>query len=454
MDKRLLIEQLSDGYNQTRPARDALVAQGAAVVGAVLELLCDERAGVDWSVSADVLQRIGEPALLPLAEAAAGAGSAEVTRRIGYALGRLKVADLAAYLPLLEHPHAEVRSTALFAFQTREEEAAGFVERLLPLLGDPDPEVRQRAVWTFEAIGSAAVPALRAVRERPATGPRIRRGALQALAGAARPGELGDRDLAAWRRLTRIKLADEVPSGLHLCGSWYALPTTDQAAVLDAFDLGDAEPVTLRTGAAAWNQAQHSWSGRRPHTGCARVFVSPALAGWTLVFGDSAAATHRIRDREEARDQVVRERCAELGRRFGAAQWYGMSCGDGWTAWCIATGGEVVRHYDVFAAEEDDDPLGPPHPAESGFLLPHEDGFPDDAFDGVNLSDNAAFRARYDQVKEELGIPDTCYATDIAARLSVDPSALGPDTPVTGHGLLALTACGREHGHPSGALPA
>jgi hypothetical protein len=27
---------------------------------------------------------------------------------------------------------------------------------------------------------------------------------------------------------------------MHLCGGWFALPTTDQAAVLDAFGLSDA----------------------------------------------------------------------------------------------------------------------------------------------------------------------------------------------------------------------
>jgi hypothetical protein len=51
-----------------------------------------------------------------------------------------------------------------------------------------------------------------------------------------------------------------------------------------------------------------------------------------------------------------------------------------------------------------------------------------------------------------LGIPDTCYAVDIARRVSVDRSNLGPATQVSGYGLLALTTCGREHGHPRGAL--
>ncbi|MER5930976.1 HEAT repeat domain-containing protein [Streptomyces sp. NPDC002054] len=464
MNRDQLVGELTGSWEATRAVRDALVERGAEVVGPVLEVLCDERSPVEWTVSSDVLCRIGQPALLPLAGAIASADSPEVERRASYSLGRLQVHDPAVYLPLLTHPHPTVRADAVFAFQCLGEAALAFADRLMPLLGDADTAVRQRAVWAFRAIGAAAVPALQRIRRAPAPGRRLRSGVLEALAAIGGPTALDGLDRDAVRRLTRIKQADEVLEGMHLCGSWYAVPTDDQGAVLEAFDLGVGEPVTVRTGAAAWNHDHHNWS-RRDHDACARVFVSPVLDGFTLVFGDSSQDMHRIEDagddgRDEAMECVVRERCADLSRRFGAAQWYGMSCGDGWTAWCIAENGEVVRFYDAFDAEEsgDDghdghDGDGPGHPAEAGYLLPHEDGFPDDAFDGVNLSDPEAFTARYKQVKEELDIPDTCYAVDVAARLSVDPGSLGAATPVRGHGLLALTACGREHGHPAGALP-
>ncbi|MFD9353460.1 HEAT repeat domain-containing protein [Streptomyces sp. NPDC060031] len=436
--------------------RDALVQQGAEVVGPVLEVLCDEWSPVEWSVSSDVLCRIGQPALLPLAETIASADSPEVARRARYSLGRLQVSDPAVYLPLLIHPHPQVRADALFAFQRLGEAALAFADRLIPLLDDADTAVRQRAVRVFEEIGGAAVPVLRRLRRTPVPGRRLRSGALEALAAIGGPSALDEADRNAVRRLTRIKQIDEVPEGMHLCGSWYAVPTADQRAVLQAFDLGAGEPVTVRTGAAAWNHDHHNWN-RRGHDACARVFVSPVLDGYTLVFGDSSQDTHRIEDagddgRDAAMERVVRERCTDLSRRFGAAQWYGMSCGDGWTAWCIAEKGEVIRFYDAFDAEGSGDD-GPGHSAEAGYLLPHEDRFPDDAFDGVNPSDAGAFAARYEHVKRELEIPDTCYAVDIAARLSVDPGSVGAATLVRGHGLLALTACGREHGHPAGALP-
>ncbi|MEU9358620.1 HEAT repeat domain-containing protein [Streptomyces sp. NPDC048301] len=457
MNKGLLTTSLSGSWEHTRPARDSLVEQGVAVVGAVLDVLCDEQSPVEWKVSADVLCRIGEPALLPLAHAAAAADSPEIARRAGWALGRLKVDDPGAFEPLLNHVHPRVRSNALHAFQVRDEAAAKYVDQLIPLLGDPEPEVHQRAVRTFQAIGTAAVPALQRVRRLPAPGPRVRAGALEALAAIAVPDGLGLRDQDAWRRLMRIKLLSEVPEGMHLCGSWYAVPTHDQGAVLEEFDLGSPQPVTLRTGAAAWNRDHHSRDRNRPHASCSRVFVSPALDGWTLVFGHSSQDTHRIEDaddRVEALSLVVSQRCTELSRRFGSAQWYGMSCGDDWTAWCIAEGGQIVRHYDAYDAEEEDGDGGPVHPAEDGYLLPHQDGgFPGGTFDGVNPMDSEAIAARYRQVKEDLQIPDTCCAGDIAARVSVDPGSLGAHTSTSGHGVLALTACGREHGHPAGALP-
>ena len=43
---------------------------------------------------------------------------------------------------------------------------------------------------------------------------------------------------------------------------------------------------------------------------------------------------------------------------------------------------------------------------------------------------------------------------ELEKAASVDPGALGAHTSTSGHGVVALTACGREHGHPAGALPA
>ncbi|MEU9019104.1 HEAT repeat domain-containing protein [Actinomadura sp. NPDC048394] len=423
-----------------RAAADELVALGEPAVRPVLDALCDEESPVEWSTSATILRRIGRPALEPLMEAMAAAPTHEVARRAGWAYSGLEIDDLAAFEPGLRHPSPKVRSDTAYVMQLKGERALPYAPRLIEMLADPDDDVRQRAQWALDELGPEVVPLLREVR-RSRTAGRLRRPALVALASAGGPEALDERDLALVRRLVRIKMRDEVPEPMHLDGSWFALPTGDQDAVLDAFGLSDPEPVTMRMGAAAWGQEHHGWGWIDSH----RMYVTPRFDGWTLVFGCPGDDD----DDTELRDTVLAW-CERLSARFGAAHWYGTSCGDGWTAWCIAEQGRVVRYYDAF---EEDDQVGTGHPAEDGYLLPHEDGFPDDAFDGVDTSDSEAFRARYEQVKAELGIPDTCEAPEIAARASVDPSALGPGTRVEGHGVLALTATGREEGHPRGALP-
>lgn len=431
-----LIEQVA-GKEQTPErdaARDALVALGAEAVGPVLAVLGDVSSPVEWYVSGHILEHIGRPAFEPVRDALAAATECEQRRRFSWAFAALKVDDPAMYLPALRHPSAVVRQSALSTFQRLGERAEPFLPALAESLADPDEEVRQRAVWTFQAAGQVAVPLLHEIRR--GTG-RRRAAALTALADSGGWDALEAADRAAVTRLIAIKSIGEVPEPMHLCGSWFALPTGDRSAVLDAFGLSEPMPVTMRMGAAAWNHDHHDWGNTDGHSACRRMYVSPVLDGWTLVFG-------RLHDDEDAQ-----ARCAELSARFGDAQWYGASCGDGWTSWCIAAQGSVVRYYDVF---EPDDQIGDGHPAEAGLHLPHVDPYPEDAFDDIASGDSAAFGARMEQLQRELGIPDEAHSTDIARRLSVDPAALGERTVVSGLGVLALTECGAGGPSPRGAL--
>ncbi|RKS77102.1 HEAT repeat protein [Actinomadura pelletieri DSM 43383] len=421
-----------------RPASDALVALGAAAVAPVLEVLCDEDSPVDWGTSAVVLRRIGLPALEPLVEAMATAPTAEVARRCGWAHCGLEIDDLSAFVPGLRHPNPKVRDSTAYVLQLKGTAALPYAPDLIALLDDPDKDIRQRVRWALQEIGPDVLPLLHEVRR--SRGTRARRQALIALADVGGPSALDERDQALIRRLIRYKTATETPEPMHLCGTWFAVPTDDRQAVLDAFDLSDPEPVTMRLGALAWNHDHHAWG--RDHTQCSRVYVTPLLDGWTLLFGDP------LDPHEDIETERVLGHCRDLSRRLGTVHWYGASCGDEWTAWCVAEKGEIIRYYDIF---DPDDQIGA-HPAEDGYLLPHIDGFPEDAFDGIDIGDNAAFQARYNQVKKALSIPDDCHSTLFAARASVDPSALGPQTTVQGQALLALTACGRQHGHPRGAV--
>ncbi|GAA1421772.1 hypothetical protein ACFQZ4_41470 [Catellatospora coxensis] len=58
----------------------------------------------------------------------------------------------------------------------------------------------------------------------------------------------------------------------------------------------------------------------------------------------------------------------------------------------------------------------------------------------------------YTRIKAELGVPDTCGASQVAARMSVDPAALGAHTRLEGRAVLALTECGRRYGYPPSGL--
>ncbi|WP_328470892.1 hypothetical protein OHA21_05730 [Actinoplanes sp. NBC_00393] len=215
--------------------------------------------------------------------------------------------------------------------------------------------------------------------------------------------------------------------------------------MLDAFELTEARPVTMRLGASAWNSDHHNGD----HRSCSRMYVTPALNAWTLVFGTVPAVAHT--DSEAAFGEAVRAHCARLSSRFGVAHWYGASCGDGWTAWCLAEDGTVTDFYDIFESEP---PEESPVPDDSAIRY-YDDFVPTAArpaahyeqlhLDGFQAPGSQPARSRHD-------IPERAHATDVAARLSVNPGALGPDVTVTGRGVLALTSCGAGRLSTPGAL--
>ncbi|MGA8112194.1 MAG: HEAT repeat domain-containing protein [Actinocatenispora sp.] len=441
-----LVEQLWAPDPNTRfAARDALIPYGAEAVEPVLRRLRDDTRTGEWGAATAVLIALGDAAFGPLVEVLAAEPGEEVRRRASWAFGFLELPDPSRYVPLLAHPSATVRECAVGALQSMGSAAVPFAESLVPLLADPDATVRERAAAAFVRMGAGAIPVLRAARRTP--GPQ-RRPAFTALVEIGGWDAVEQADRWALERLVRGKLTHEVPEPMHLCGFWYAVPSTRQADVLDAFGLVDPWPVTMRLGASAWNHHQHAVPGGVEEMRCARHYVTPALDGWTLVFGDPREDPHA--DTGLSTAEAVHARCVALSARFGAAHWYGASCADEWTAWCLAEDGTVVRWYEI---EEPDEQIGPPHPAESGYLLPHEDGFPEDAFDDIDVRhDRAGFDARFDQLKRDLAIPDPADAALIAARTSVDPSALGPATAVVGLGVLASRTCCRHRPGPRGVL--
>lgn len=339
----------------------------------------------------------------------ATSGDDQVVRSASRAFSMLDAGD-DVYLAATRHPHATVRREAASMF--RGEKALRYARELLPVLADEDRHVRQEALWAFGTMGPDVLPLLQETR-RTGKG-AIRRGALAGIVEVAGPDALSAADRRMIERYIGVKIEEERfgAEEMHLCGGWYAIRTDDQAAVLEVCGLRDPAPVTKVLGGAAWNNDRHAWTKADEHVECARVYVTGAWDGWTLVFGEPFAHAER----------PVHEICAVLSSVFGEAHHYAMSCGDAWTAWCIAEDGEVVRYYDAFKPEEQIGELD----IEDGWGLPHDWSDENDDLDDI-------------------------WATDIAEEMSVNPAYFDGD--IEGHGVLALTRCGRTYGSPKGFLP-
>ncbi|MGW5520129.1 hypothetical protein [Nocardia africana] len=382
------------------------------------------------------------------------------------------------------------------------------VSALVALLGSRHEQIRHRAVEELAELGPGVAGVLRtACRSRmPA-----RRGALAALAEIGWH-ELDPADYDLLTRLVRSRQPAESPAPLgppyEWAAEWYSIPTTDQAAVLDAFDLCDPVPATMRMGLARWSREDGWRPGDRAVYGQTlatfeQVYVSPALDGWTLVFADyptldgGGAAGHR---RARAADAL--HRCWQLSHRFGAAHWYAQGL-DGYSdhsGWCVCERGEVVRYCyyhpasfdlppgevlvgptslaDLGAASLTEDlrawlaerdtsagrpPVSPPPKARLSreeaeariralFGDEADEAEPDEVDDEPDEADDEP-----DEADDENGWPDPTRdwefsVSRVAWRLSVSPESFGPDMRVTGTGVLAVPRALRNRPR-YGALP-
>ena len=506
MDLALLVERLGSGDERQRvAAAELLVGAGAAAVGPLLRAAYEDSAL--GSSYLETLWRLGDAALWPVVQAIAdGEDHAQVVHA-GSALAGLQVSNRRVFVEPLRHPSAAVRDRTLIVFEEMGPAGVEFASDVLPLVGDAAGQVRGRAIYALKAMRPEVVPVLRELRRsrHPA-----RRHAVTALAELGGWAALDPTDQALIQRLIAVKMRVEVPEPMHLCGGWFALRTDDQQAVLAEFGLSDPFPVTMRLGAAAWHNDSH-WCDGPEGT---RAYVSPVLDGWTLVFGE-ASPDCPLAEHEQWIGQVEM-----LSHRFGEAHHYYIF--EGCTEWIMAEHGQLVRAY---SNEQPDDQFGPPHPAERGYLLPHEtlsrhpaveaaerlggvgarlrealfvdqdhvdmvllvpgvsreqllagtrvwfaqlqqaagvtvSGLPDAALADVEVFDrtvsdplNALLAEVSRESPPEPTTPDHCDAAAVAGHASVNPEALGRNTIVRGHGVLALTAIGRIAGTPPGALP-
>jgi hypothetical protein len=341
--------------------------------------------------------------------------------------------------------------------------------------------LRVKASDALVRLGPGVAPILRQLRRTSFPG---RRAALQTLADLGWD-EVDPADRALIERFLRIQRIGEVAQPvLEAEGTWYAIPTTDQAAVLEAFDLCEPVEVSLRAGFAMWDPAHRDrmrwqrrglkWarsamSGRHAYE-YPEVFVTPALDGWTLVLTDDEMLDEAgdVPDDAYDRDKHAHRRCAELSRRFGTAHWYNNPADYEiypYAGWCIAENGAIVYHarYDRVLSHGDKVQIGPgectlnelrawldansrnepPSPAPPSVVPPNiRERLRHIAIWGTDPGEDYKMDESTDTGERNRPLPQRIDfgVSRIAQRLSVGLESLGPHTRIEGIGVLAVRA--------------
>ncbi|MFF2082746.1 hypothetical protein ACFVVM_03185 [Nocardia sp. NPDC058176] len=492
------IAQLTTSEEEARQAAvETLVATGRSAIPALLGELCTTDSESVATACIQALDRLGPLIHEPVLRALSGFHTEAATEpmsptesRLCRLLGISHIHDAVVYAKDGFSANFWVRKQVADDIGCHGIPDYGFV--LAVLLGDSNGAVCHAAAKSFAAVGRPLVPMLQQIRRSALP---TRRAALEVLATIGWD-TIDSTDLMLLTRLMNAEIARELPSIPSWTSClWWALPTEDQAAVLDAFGLSDPIPATAAMGAAvARKNSGLLYASAQPD----QVYVSPALDGWTLVFGDPISQYPRDENRirrareddyftffyadepEEERaawlEQHARpsrkERSVELSARFGAAHWYKVVDAYDWGGWCIAENGEIKRlaHQGDGVSDLDLDSDHDPHPSEHGlraesvseWLSTH--GFAPEMWDEISDEilqrtlgkppddQNAEWDAAWAKFQQHTGIPDEMTASLIAERTSIGPGGLGPHTRVTGQGVIALTEHGRQGGGHRGVL--
>ncbi|MFJ3861726.1 HEAT repeat domain-containing protein [Streptomyces sp. NPDC090085] len=424
----------ADDLAERDAAATAVADLGDEVLPALIGQLVDPGSPVSEPVLLAVLRRMGTEAFEAVLGALTTLPPGDAPHRLLRAFAGFGAPALDGYVGALLLEDSTLRSAAVAAISRWSSDVPNAARQVLPLLGDRNAKVRQATVQAFSSWGTAVVPLLQAVRlEGPGA---ARAGALEALAEIGGEAVISGRDIAALERLARIKIVGDVPGPISCCFmSWIAVPTGEQTVVMEMLGLSQPRPVPFSVGVYAADIDSHGGLDTDPLDGYRRVFVTPELAGWTLVVGSWCDPSATERQNE------VLETCERLSARFGRAQAYWWSATQDGSAVLIAEDGAVVRRFGYFPGEDVEH-------LELGEPLAYEQrrraalGLPSVAADRVDTEEDA----------EEWMWELLDLAPNLAGALGLNPLAVDASTPTRGTGKLALTEYGRRLGTPPGAL--
>jgi hypothetical protein len=213
--------------------------------------------------------------------------------------------------------------------------------------------------------------------------------------------------------------------------SWFAVPASDPASVLDALKFGEATPANWTSGVAA-----AYWDGPSSDRW---VFVSPAVGGWVLVVGSylpyPTLETHH--DIGKRFDVLF----SRLMQRFDDVQFFGSHRVVDFVAWARAVKGKPTR---IFAWSGSDGAvlanIGEQTPEEAKLGFSNLSGLsPSDAADKIFaieeeqaveedklVSSGHSRREAWTRVRQNGrgGFPEETDVVELAALWSVDPTVL------------------------------
>lgn len=197
------------------------------------------------------------------------------------------------------------------------------------------------------------MPVLQAIRRR---GPgAARRRALLALVYLRGEAGFYAEDLAAVRRLIRVKAARDVPYAFDACfNGWLAVEGGNQRGIMAVLGLTDAAPATYPLGETLvchLLMVARS-SGRTSRT----LFISPQLNGWTVVRSPSCDP-----DRLQVAGWAGR-----LSGQYGRLQAYFFGSQDYGDAWLVAEAGAITRQY---SSRQPEISISEPRPVKRRWLV-------------------------------------------------------------------------------------